>query len=671
MSRSDLINEQALQAVVSDLQKYYGRGDLNHLRAKYEATAQESELRVRAVLQEYLDEAALALEMVTNSSTIIRNVHESFQSIHKFAQSSDIDARHFEAVYKLEIANRNLKEMVNTRDTILGVQEQVKDIADGLTAKTAATLLTAHARALRIEIDLERIALDYNRWLITHNKLPQSRSGISTDNKQQQPTRRKDRRGGALLETREFVESVEHLHPMRDVMNSDAWIRATETAYACKTAIMSRVWDVMANVQEVAIEAPELVIAAIRVLEREDNAILARLRHNFPTQLTEGHYKNECLSKFTFGIAAKFERFLPLERTGRKNTVPMPARDFVLFADELIYNLQEIYTNVRPLFPEHYNVFYKHFLIQYHTYMHGRLFGMKEAAEEGLVPPDDILVLRAYLARYYEPFEQFGVPRPEPDVHEIRDALQETYGKQLYRQLLQFVDQIHVNDAATTPETSPEGLITDAHVNVFKLMHRQLVLARDKKLERPLMLEVVSILSQVLAAFAEKQKMRLKNDWERLPLETIIAMINNAHTSELTYIPKLQQDALEMIPPDPEAVVEVPEALNEAGESEDINIPEPKSPLLTLQPFDGVDWAFHEIGKEGYEALANTIMADIAKVIPQFFTDVWHNEGTPIRDTKATFDSYFQDLVDILVESYRRKALQLCGERFLIDYLHR
>eukprot|EP01104_Vermistella_antarctica_P016228 TRINITY_DN5506_c0_g1_i1.p1 TRINITY_DN5506_c0_g1~~TRINITY_DN5506_c0_g1_i1.p1 ORF type:complete len:852 (+),score=277.09 TRINITY_DN5506_c0_g1_i1:204-2759(+) len=378
----------------------------------------------------------------------------------------------------------------------------------------------------------------------------------------------------------------------------------------------------------------------------EDDALERRLGERY--QRRAKGYMGQCFEVLQESIARRFESAISACRGEVSITLEQ--------MEEMISDLAVVRTNVAPCFPPTYDIF-NFYVREYHRSFHNVF---KEfSGKAGRLPAKDILALVEWVTQHYETkMADIGLARLRPPLLEGLEGLTDAYCRYIRNLMEQWVERIVGIDQTSDPELVQGMYYTDTPQNVFSFINQQMDVARRTTFSK-FIFEVFEECMMALSEFQDMSTRVIRVNWAEFDMEYLLAMVNN--TAKLKVLMEEFVQRLDGMLDDP-YLANVTTRVKERDEG------------------------FNKMESECLKAVANSIFRDLTDSLELLFTPGWEcggmggdesdnedeadDEDALVEAVLATFDDYFnEDISGYILEGDMRKLGQACMDRLVEHYL--
>ena len=421
-----------------------------------------------------------------------------------------------------------------------------------------------------------------------------------------------------------------------------------EAVFTLSSSLRKHVKENIANCFELAMECPELLVAAVEVLllieqRNVDNwkMLSEEEQENLPN--VNGEFENEVWSELKNRFDVRIQRqysdyvFQAADegKTGMEATLGAATRGLV--------DMNLLCEEVECCFPKSMRVatVYRE---RFEEYMKPQVAALYSQNFRN-IELGDLLRLISWLHQYNSQIEAFQVGEPLKEFSAAVDELMDDYLTRMEEQVCEWFDNIRKRESNIV-EDSEGFLVTREPEDILNIINMQISVAKDSL---PLVLcyrTVLGCVNQLMDAQVAK-KGKIEEEWEEMEIERICTVVNDSNRF---------QEKCENI------LVEN----NISGGSE-----------VGTDMVARLEEAIEELCS-GYVSLAvvaldhasMSVMEDLQEpILSKIFAQNWENGDDLVSVTVQTLRDYFGDLKKWLPEYFFGKLVKRCFEKVLHGYL--
>ncbi|PRP77773.1 hypothetical protein PROFUN_07715 [Planoprotostelium fungivorum] len=384
-------------------------------------------------------------------------------------------------------------------------------------------------------------------------------------------------------------------------------------------------------------KSPAVIVKAVQVVEREqmlDDQVRSHLLKKKkdpedPSNRDEFRfYREKAYQAISQSVQEHFQ-----ETFGDNS-----ADAFTDLSQKLLDELPVVLDELIFCFPKSWKIF-EYYCKEYHKNFITTILNYSIQPEK--ITPNDIIEIIGWAGNGYQAqMEGLGYD-PQPPLQQACEPLYGTYRDHIRALMTEWAKRFVEQDIEKEPEIVDGLVVTLAPTLLFESVDVQIKIARDTN-DSAFFFGTMVETANALEVFQSEVLQRLRDNWQDLPLEWIMAQINNAFKC----CDKIDQMVSTLAP-----------LLEEPYDSQIAPLYEP------------IGEKFTTVSKESLSVLADVIWKDLEAPLDQIFDLDWYDNKDFINPIIATIGSYFGDIDTYIVENYFRRLCMECLDRLTQTYI--
>ncbi|PRP80263.1 hypothetical protein PROFUN_12730 [Planoprotostelium fungivorum] len=416
----------------------------------------------------------------------------------------------------------------------------------------------------------------------------------------------------------------------------------------------SQLLEVGNQALDLAQKRPSVLVKALQVVERQeeyDKLLRAKLvsQKKDPDDDRNSRlfkrYKERFFIQMKAKVTDRFEStFLNCDTAGQT------LREIQNIIDDLTTVLDEVI----QCFPPTWNIF-EFFFKEYHIRFNTMF--MVYSTDPTKITPQEIIDLISWVNSEYEPqLARLGIPDPQPRLVEALEPLYDHYREHIRKLMDEWSTNIIEQDKEKEPEMVGGHYVTLAPTMLFESIHTQINVGKMAQ-ESKFLNEVLQECVVTFSVFQEMISRVLREEWRELPMEFIMAQVNNGSNC----CDQVEDMAQYMI-----------------------GLLDDQYKMQIEASFPPISKGFHEVSMEAVQIIVEVIFGDLEAPLQQLFQPEWY-EGALTRGRSRsesinighlcvagiinTIESYLSDIDGVIMEGYFKKLAVACMDRIVDEYV--